>query len=151
MKPRAKTILKKTLLGVAGTLAALSAGVAVLTAVRLDRKLDAPYPAVQASRDPAVIERGRYLVRGAAHCADCHGAPDQRAALEAGQDVPLSGGFEFHLPVGTFRELMVQASPNDWNRDWNPADTTTSPSPSPVTSPSAARAPPRNPGSSIPK
>ena len=111
MKPRAKTILKKTLLGAAGTLAALIAGVAVLTAVRLDRKLDAPYPEIQASRDPAVIERGRYLVRGAAHCADCHGAPDQRAALEAGQDVPLSGGFEFHLPVGTFRVPNITPDP----------------------------------------
>ena len=60
-------------------------------------------PDIHASADPAVIERGRYLVRGAAHCADCHTAPEQRAALEAGKDVPLSGGNEFNLPVGVFR------------------------------------------------
>jgi mono/diheme cytochrome c family protein len=66
-------------------------------------RFEAPLPDIHASHDPAVIERGRYLVRGAAHCADCHGAPEQRAALETGVDVPLSGGYEFHLPVGVIR------------------------------------------------
>lgn len=111
MQPRAKKILKKTLLATAGMIAVLLATVAVLTAVRVNRKLDAPYPDVHASRDPALIERGRYLVRGAAHCADCHGAPEQRAALEAGQDVPLTGGLEFHLPVGTFRVPNITPDP----------------------------------------
>jgi len=111
MQPRAKKILKKTLLAAAGTVATLTATVAVLTAVRADRKLDAPYPDIHASGDPAVIERGRYLVRGPAHCADCHSPPDQRAALEAGQDVPLSGGFEFHLPVGTIRVPNITPDP----------------------------------------
>jgi mono/diheme cytochrome c family protein len=111
MQPRAKKILKKTLFAAAGTIAVLLATVAVLTAVRVNRKIDAPYPDVHASRDPAVIERGRYLVRGAAHCADCHGAPEQRAALEGGQDVPLTGGFEFHLPVGTFRVPNITPDP----------------------------------------
>jgi len=111
MKPRAKKILEKTSLAVAGTLGVLVAAIAVLTIVRMDRKLDAPYPDIHASRDPAVIERGHYLVRGAAHCADCHGAPDQRAALEAGQEIPLSGGFEFHLPVGVFRVPNITPDP----------------------------------------
>jgi mono/diheme cytochrome c family protein len=111
MQLRAKKILKKTVLGIAGTIATLTATIAVLTAVRADRKLDAPYPDIHASGDPAVIARGRYLVRGAAHCADCHSAPEQRAALEAGHDVPLSGGFEFHLPVGIIRSPNITPDP----------------------------------------
>jgi mono/diheme cytochrome c family protein len=98
-----KPILKKTLLGVAGTLAVAAGTLTVATAARQQRKFEAPFPDLHASREPAVVERGRYLVRGAAHCADCHGAPEQRAALEAGKEVPLTGGHEFKLPVGTFR------------------------------------------------
>jgi mono/diheme cytochrome c family protein len=32
-----------------------------------------PMPAVTASRDPAVIERGAYVVHAVAHCTHCHG------------------------------------------------------------------------------
>jgi mono/diheme cytochrome c family protein len=72
------------------------------TAARQHRTFSAPYPAIAASRDPAIIERGRYLVFGPAHCADCHGDPAQHAAMEAGNEVPLSGGMQFNLPVGRF-------------------------------------------------
>lgn len=83
-------------------LAALGVGLVALTAVREDRKFAAPAVGVHASSDPAVVARGRYLVRGPAHCADCHTAPEEVAALEAGGEVPLSGGKSFGLPVGTF-------------------------------------------------
>lgn len=95
--------LKKILYGTATTLAVTVGALAIATPIRANRRFDAPLPDIHASREPAVIERGRYLVRGAAHCADCHGAPDQHAALEAGQDIPLSGGFEFKLPFGVVR------------------------------------------------
>ena len=79
----------------------LVVGFAGLTAVRQTRKFPVPDVAVQASSDPAIIERGRYLVQGPAHCADCHGA---RAASGAPppNTAPLSGGYQFHLPVGVF-------------------------------------------------
>jgi mono/diheme cytochrome c family protein len=72
-----------------------------VTSVRADRTVDAPYPNIHASPDPAVIERGRYLVEGPAHCGECHGAVDPPAASKLGR--PLIGGMEFKLPVGTFR------------------------------------------------
>ncbi|MGZ3423899.1 MAG: cytochrome c [Polyangiales bacterium] len=56
------------------------------------RRYDAPYPAIHASTDPAVIERGKYLAYGPAHCADCHGVTDPEGRL--------SGGFEWKLPLG---------------------------------------------------
>jgi mono/diheme cytochrome c family protein len=44
----------------------------------------APTVGIRASADPALIERGRYIVEGPAHCVSCHGDD-------------LSGGREFHL------------------------------------------------------
>jgi mono/diheme cytochrome c family protein len=115
MKPspdkKTKRTLKKIAAVAGGTVTLAVAALAIATAARVNRKLEAPYPDIHASRDPAVIERGHYLVRGPAHCADCHGAPDQRAALDAGKEIPLSGGFEFHLPVGTFRVPNITPDP----------------------------------------
>jgi mono/diheme cytochrome c family protein len=80
-------------------------GLGLTVAVALgERKIhEAPFPAVAASQDPAVIARGRYLVYGPAHCVDCHGAPDRIADAAQGKPVPLSGGVEMKLPVGIFR------------------------------------------------
>jgi len=62
---------------------------------------DAPYPDIKASTDSAVIARGKHLVFGPAHCINCHNPnnPDSLAAL--GQEVPLSGGYAFKLPIAT--------------------------------------------------
>jgi mono/diheme cytochrome c family protein len=99
---RMKPALKKTLIGIAATFTAAVAGLTMTTAVRQHRTFDAPYPAIRASQDPQVIERGRYLAYGPAHCVDCHGE-QQNGKRKPGEDVPLIGGFEFHLPFGVFR------------------------------------------------
>jgi mono/diheme cytochrome c family protein len=99
---------KKQRLGRMGAvLAAVVGALSVVTYVRATRKVDAPYPDIQASTEPAVIERGRYLVQGPAHCGDCHGAVDPPAVSRLGR--PLSGGQEFALPVGTFRVPNITA------------------------------------------
>lgn len=98
MKRTWKNRLGRVILG-AG---AVIGGLVGLTALRQDRTFDAPRADLHASTDPAVIERGRYLVMGPAHCSDCHAAPEQVGALEGGAEVPLAGGKAFHLPVGTF-------------------------------------------------
>jgi mono/diheme cytochrome c family protein len=85
-------LLTTSLLGVVGVVLAL------------ERKTyEPPAVAVKASTDPEVIARGRYLAQGPAHCAACHA--DQAAYRNAGPDdeVPLSGGNEFQLPLGTIR------------------------------------------------
>lgn len=52
---------------------------------------------VTASEDPTVIARGRYLVHGPAHCAECHATPGDPTS--AG----LGGGRVFDLaPLGRF-------------------------------------------------
>jgi mono/diheme cytochrome c family protein len=60
-------------------------------------QVGAPYPEIRASSDPDVIERGRYLAVGPAHCTACHARP-----AEADTPEPhLSGGESFELPIGT--------------------------------------------------
>ena len=66
-----------------------------------NKTFDAPYPDIQASSDPAVIERGKEIALGPAHCAHCHAPVSEYAKVEAGEEVPLSGGFDFVMPFGT--------------------------------------------------
>jgi mono/diheme cytochrome c family protein len=87
------------------------AGIAVFVASRQHLRFDAPFPPVAASADPAVIERGRYLVRDVANCWSCHGDPARHEAAEAGTDVPLSGGYEFNIPPGHFYARNLTPDP----------------------------------------
>lgn len=57
---------------------------------------DTPYPELSASTDPAVIERGRYLVHGPAHCSQCH-STDDREGFAKIPTAPLQGGLEFDM------------------------------------------------------
>lgn len=83
-------------------LGAVALGFVLWTAAREDRSFSAPSVDIRASSDPAVIERGRYLVMGPAHCSDCHAAEGTETTLEEGGEVPLVGGKSFRLPVGRF-------------------------------------------------
>ena len=96
-------MIRKVLLVIGIVLLVVVAGGAVFVASRQHLRFDAtPYPSVTASTDPAIIERGRYIVRDAAPCAGCHGDPSQRTAYAQGADVPLIGGFVFDIPPGKF-------------------------------------------------
>jgi mono/diheme cytochrome c family protein len=75
-------------------------GIAVVTASRQHLKYEAPYPNIKASRDSAIIARGKHLVFDVAHCSGCHTTVNQDSLLAAGQEVPLTGGYLFKLPVG---------------------------------------------------
>ena len=89
------------------TVTLVIAGFAVYVATRQNLKFDAPYPQVTASADSSVIARGQYVVRVLASCQVCHGDPAQAEANAAGQDVPLSGGFTWHIPPGQFRARNI--------------------------------------------
>jgi mono/diheme cytochrome c family protein len=89
--------------------AAAGAGVVVLAAglgasaqVRWTRTFDVPLVDLRASDDAALIERGRYLAYGPAHCAYCHTPAEHAVLLEAGAEPPMSGGTRFETPLGTF-------------------------------------------------
>lgn len=102
-------ITRKGLLWAGGVVALLASSLAALTYFRAHRRFDAPYPDIHASKDPAVIERGRYLATGAAHCGECHGAAPGTGVER--RERPFTGGGEFHLPVGVFRMPNITPDP----------------------------------------
>ena len=67
--------------------------------MRYDRTFDVADVNVQVSTDSAVIERGAYLAYGPAHCAYCHTTQDKWERLQAGERVPLSGGYAFDIGI----------------------------------------------------
>ena len=93
-------MMRKVLLIVGAVLLVVVVGGAVFVASRQNLRFDGRYPAVTASSDLAIVERGRYIVRDVAPCAACHGDPAQRQAYATGADVPLVGGFVFDIPPG---------------------------------------------------
>lgn len=104
MKPKTKKILLAVL-----TPMALLLVLAGIVEVRARRRFDAPLPDLHASQDPRIIDRGRYLAYGLAHCVDCHG--QQGEPSPPGERVPLSGGKEFRLPVGVVRARNITPDP----------------------------------------
>jgi mono/diheme cytochrome c family protein len=103
-----RRVMKRLLVGLAVLLVLGTAGVAIAVVIRENRTFDAPYPALHASDDPAVIARGRYLVAGPAHCVSCHSDPSDDGSSP---DAPLSGGRRFDLPVGTFYVPNITPDP----------------------------------------
>jgi len=103
------SVLKSRLVRCVLGLGAVALLASVVTELRAERTVDAPYPDLRASSDPAVIDRGRYLVEGPAHCSECHGTPGARGVPERGG--PLAGGFAFQLPVGTFYVPNITPDP----------------------------------------
>lgn len=72
-----------------------------------NKTFDAPYPDVKASTDSAVIARGKELVYGPAHCANCHVTDGKQELVLAGKEVPLAGGSLFDLPIGEIRAKNI--------------------------------------------
>ena len=95
-------MLRRVLTWLGGLVLAAVVALALFVASRQHLTFDAPYPDVTASKDSAVIARGRYVVRTLAPCAACHGDPRNRDGFMAGEDVALIGGFQFAIPPGEF-------------------------------------------------
>jgi mono/diheme cytochrome c family protein len=93
---RFKKILKWT--GI--ILVTIILGLTITVMSRQNLKFDGPYPNVKSSADSTVIARGKELVFGPAHCADCHSSVNADSLLSLGQEVALSGGNEFNMPIG---------------------------------------------------
>jgi mono/diheme cytochrome c family protein len=97
-RPRRR--LRAALIAIAVCAAMLwGAGLAAIE-LRWTRRFEAPYPALAASGDPAVVAEGEYLVYSAAACAYCHVPREQWDALDRGAQPPLTGHHLFRLPFG---------------------------------------------------
>ncbi len=79
----------------------LISGMTITVMSRQNLKYDRPYPVVRSSTDSAMILKGRGIVFGPGHCADCHSPKTNVDSLfKLGQEPALTGGLEFDLPFG---------------------------------------------------
>jgi mono/diheme cytochrome c family protein len=95
-------MFRKILKWTALTLLFLIAGVAVATMSRQHLKYEAPYPAIQASTDTAIIKKGKHLVLFSKACVQCHSPLNNvDSALKNGDEPSLAGGKQVQTPFGT--------------------------------------------------
>jgi len=76
-----------------------------------NKKFDAPFPSLHATNDSATIARGKYLAYGPAHCSGCHTPKEDNEKINMGQELPLKGGLNFDLPIGTLYSKNI--TPDD--------------------------------------
>ncbi|MFT3825630.1 MAG: c-type cytochrome [Chitinophagaceae bacterium] len=93
-------MLKKIFKWLGITLLLLFVCLVIAVASRQNLHYDAPYPELHASADSNVIARGKEIVFGPAHCADCHSTQNADSLLNLGQEPALTGGVKFALPLG---------------------------------------------------
>jgi len=93
--------MKKFLKWAGIILVILIAGLYTTIELMQHRKFDAPYPSIRSTNDSTVIATGKKLVFGAAHCASCHAPAGSERPAGQGEEVPLSGGQVFNLPIGS--------------------------------------------------
>ncbi len=69
-----------------------------------DKSYDDDYPLsdLKVRSDSAMIERGRYLTQGPAHCIDCHSPFEKVLSHDGDDDLVMSGGFGLKIPPGIF-------------------------------------------------
>jgi len=104
-------MIKKVLKGLFLFVVVVVVGLFVTVQFRWKRRFDAPFPSLKASTDPAVIERGKYLVEGPGHCTGCHVPTSDDARAFAGETLDLKGGREFDIPPGKFYSANLTPDP----------------------------------------
>ena len=97
-------MLKKTILSIIGVIVIFIACFMVFVYSSYDKNYNADYPVpdLNVESDLAMIERGRYLAQGPAHCIDCHSPLDKVLAHDSDDDLVMTGGFGLEIPPGTF-------------------------------------------------
>lgn len=103
--------MKKFLLIAAVLLVLAVLGLFITVQLTYQKTFEAPYPDISASTDSAAIARGKYLVYGPAHCAHCHSPMEDLKRVDDGELVPLSGGFNFNLPIGMVHAPNITTDP----------------------------------------
>lgn len=92
----------KIILKILAGIAILLAGILIYVQFAWNKKYEAAYPEISASKDSAIIARGKYLAFGPAHCGHCHVPMDKIMEVDNGLQPPLSGGWTLKIPPGTF-------------------------------------------------
>jgi mono/diheme cytochrome c family protein len=97
----------KILLLISASIAGLIVLLVIFINLTGTKTFNAPYPDISASNDSLIIERGKNLVFGPAHCASCHSAPGKLSEMDNGAIKPLIGGLEIDIPPATIRAINL--------------------------------------------
>lgn len=101
-------MIKKILLGLLAIILLAAVSFYFYVQSNWNIKYDLAGPALKTSTDSAIIARGRYLVKGPAHCVSCHVSTyEEMIQSDQGAEVPLKGGVLF--PMGP---LGIMSPPN---------------------------------------
>ena len=110
-KPRTMKTFLKILKILVVIVILFAAGIITFALTGYKKTFEAPYPKIKASEDSALIARGKYLALGPAHCAHCHAPTSDLEKVDAGEEVALSGGFNFIIPLGTLYTPNITSDP----------------------------------------
>jgi mono/diheme cytochrome c family protein len=103
IKPSKTNLMKKIITRTLAVLAIIILSMVSYVLISGNKNFDVAIPDYTASKDTAVIARGKYLAFGPAHCASCHTPMDRKTDIDKGITMPLQGGWELTIPPGTFR------------------------------------------------
>jgi mono/diheme cytochrome c family protein len=97
-------MIKKIILSIVGLLIIIIIGIVGFVYSSYDKNYNSEYPVtdLKVESDSAMIERGRYLALGPAHCIDCHAPMELVSELKGDDEPAMSGGFGLEIPPGTF-------------------------------------------------
>ena len=97
-------MLKKILIGIVGLMVIVIIGIIGFINLTYEKDYSAGYPVkdVKVVADSSMIERGRYLAQGPAHCIDCHSPLELVQKSDLHTELSMSGGFGLEIPPGTF-------------------------------------------------
>jgi len=106
-------MIKKILLILFTLLVIIVAALSIFVSVSWNKQYDIPLVELEVSTDSAVIERGRYLAHGPAHCSNCHvSSYDDMIAADKGENIPLQGGVLFPMnPLGEMSPANLTSDP----------------------------------------
>jgi len=106
-------MIKKILLGLLSLIIIVIVGFYIYVQVSWNKTYAVEYPDLLVSTDSAVIALGEYLVKGPAHCSNCHvSSYDEMVRADNGEDIPLKGGVKFPIgPLGVVYPANLTPDP----------------------------------------
>ena len=106
---------KRVIVWLAAGLVVVAGALLIWVLLTWDRVYDdVPNPQLAATTDPEVIARGEYLVRGPAHCSNCHvGDLQEMVRADGGEELPMRGGMELRVgPVAVLYAANLTPDPD---------------------------------------
>jgi len=97
-------MIKKILLGLLILFAVFVLGLVGFVYSSYDKNYDDEYPVsdLKIESDSSIIERGKYLAQGPAHCAHCHSSLEVFLETDNPDELQMTGGFGLQIPPGRF-------------------------------------------------